>query len=110
MKGAGAAWERRQAPGVGVPAPPLHDMAVADGEAGLTEATSNDGASGAWPQTHIRARGRQVSTRIGDLMMPPIPFSLKSIKYRYRGLSRSGVFVQAPWQYCATENLERKAV
>jgi hypothetical protein len=87
-------------PGLVVPGPPLHDILVADGEAGLTEATSNDGAPGDWPQTTIRARVRQVSTRVGDLMMLPIPFSIKSIRYRYLGLARSAAFVAG--------NLERK--
>jgi hypothetical protein len=42
-------FEQRQMPGLGVPGPPLHWMAAAGGEAGLTEATSNDGAPDAWP-------------------------------------------------------------
>src|ERR1035437_11162352 len=39
-----------QIPGSVVPGPPVHAMPVADGEAGLTEATSNDGAAAAPPE------------------------------------------------------------
>ena len=41
--------EHLHVPGSEVPGPPLQSMGVADNEVGLIEATSNDGASAAWP-------------------------------------------------------------
>jgi hypothetical protein len=42
-------FEHLQIPGLDVPGPPLHSMERADDDAGLTEATSNDGPIAVWP-------------------------------------------------------------